>query len=318
MPDLINTFSWSFSAASDFEECRRRRYWAKYAMWGGWKDDASPIQKAAYRLTKMQTAFTMLGTAVEIAVMHAIRRHQAGEDLDAETLYQMAARPFLNKAWKESLNGQWRENPRKFYCLREHYYRELNGNGNNSLTQYIIDQTKLCMVNFVGSVLPRLAKVTREQEVPVNTVAMGDPESFDLDGIKVYAIPDYVWREGDILHIHDWKAGKIRPDHHDQMALYALWANLKKNTPPENVRLHIEYLSANKVEDVSVTKAMLEEVVKGIKDSVADMSEYLVDNDIRRNEPQPKEEWDLAEAREICKQCNFYELCKPELDHELG
>ena len=48
------------------------------------------------------------------------------------------------------------------------------------------------------------------------------------------------------------------------------------------------------------------------------MTEFVVDNDMLRNEPMPKEEWDLAESRDTCKQCNFYELCKPELDEEFG
>ena len=49
MAELKNTFSWSYSASEDFDACRRKRYWSKYGMWGGWDRNASNEQKAAYR-----------------------------------------------------------------------------------------------------------------------------------------------------------------------------------------------------------------------------------------------------------------------------
>ena len=78
MAELKNTFSWSFSASSDFEDCRRKRYWAKYAMWGGWERNAEPLQKAAYRLTKMDSRFSLRGQAAEEAVLYALRETQRG------------------------------------------------------------------------------------------------------------------------------------------------------------------------------------------------------------------------------------------------
>ncbi len=43
------------------------------------------------------------------------------------------------------------------------------------------------------------------------------------------------------------------------------------------------------------------------------MTEYLVDFDRAKNEPLPKEEWELAADPASCQHCNFYELCKAEL-----
>lgn len=44
------------------------------------------------------------------------------------------------------------------------------------------------------------------------------------------------------------------------------------------------------------------------------MTEYLVDFDRTKNEALPQDEWELAAEPNICSYCNFYELCKPELD----
>ena len=46
-------------------------------------------------------------------------------------------------------------------------------------------------------------------------------------------------------------------------------------------------------------------------------AEYLVDHDRSANVPLPKEEWELTTDPANCRQCNFYELCKPELEEQI-
>ena len=314
MAELRNTFSWSFSAAEDFDQCRRKRYWAKYAMWGGWKEDATPVQKAAYRLNKMENAYSILGQAVEAAALWVIRQSQAGTAATADQAYDAAAKPLLNRAWKESREGLWKTSPKKYFCLKEHYYNELDAETQKQWVSMIVTQTKRCIGSFIDKVLPRIAHVRQEQEIPVATVAQGDPESFEFEGVKVYAIPDYVYRDGDRLHIHDWKAGKTRERHQDQLNLYGLWATVRHRAAPDHIRVFAEYLSDGRVDTRDLTETDIEEVKGRIRESVAEMSEYLVGADARRNEPMPREDWELAAEPRICSLCNFYELCKPELD----
>ncbi|MBN1674134.1 MAG: PD-(D/E)XK nuclease family protein [Kiritimatiellae bacterium] len=316
MAELTNTFSWSFSAAEDFEECRRRRYWAKYAMWGGWSRDAAEEPRTAYRLCKMENRYSLLGNAVEQAVMWVLRQKQAGRDATVEEAYQEIARPYLNRAWKESREKRWEQNPKKYCCLHEHYYATAGGNEPEEWTRTVAEHTRQCLANFIASVLPGLAQVRREQEIAVATVAQGDPESFDFGGVKVYAIPDYVYRAGTAVHIYDWKAGKPRENHADQLALYGFWANTKHGIPAANIYVHIEYLLLDSREVRQLTEADLQGVEEKIRDSVQDMAEYLVNGDIRRNEPVPKQDWDLASSRGACRWCNFLELCAPELGQE--
>ena len=74
MAELKNTFSWSFSAGSDFDDCRRRRYWNKYGMWGGWGRNAPAESQLAYRLNKMNNRYSLQGQAAEEAVMWVLAR----------------------------------------------------------------------------------------------------------------------------------------------------------------------------------------------------------------------------------------------------
>lgn len=326
MTELRNNFSWSISAREDFNECRRRRYWAKYAMWNGWKENAAPVQRAAYRLSKMENRFTLLGNAVELGVNWLIRGQQTGRAATAEEAYESAAKPFLNKCWSESLKGLWQNNPKKFCCLHEHYYSdfEKNREKEKEMTAEMIVRIKLCLANFIAKVMAGLAPVKKEQEIAVSTVALGDPESFVIDEtqsspaspwrVKVYAIPDYTYLKEGEMHIHDWKSGGARAPHKDQMAVYGLWAAVKHKIAPEKVNIHLEYLASGVTDSQKLTNESLTRAQEMICESVNEMAEYLVEGDLRRNEALPKDDWEMSADMNVCRKCNFYELCKPELE----
>ena len=75
----------------------------------------------------------------------------------------------------------------------------------------------------------------------------------------------------------------------------------------------MEYLKEGKVLPFQLTAEEMEETRTFLGESVGEMSEYLVDFDRERNEAVLKEEWELALDSSSCRQCNFYELCQPEL-----
>lgn len=315
MPELVNTFSWSLSAADDFSECRRRRYWAKYAMWGGWKEQASPLQKTAYRLSKMDNRYALIGRAVELAVVWALRELQAGRAVAVEDAYVKAARPYLNQCWSDSKKQLWRAQPKRHCCLHEHYYPQFHTRTEPEMTKQMIDQVKVCVGHFLDTVWPRLSAVRREDEVAIATPETGgDPESFPFDNVKIYAIPDYAYRRDGQLHIHDWKSGNPKPEHKLQMGIYGLWAHVRHGLPIGQIHVHLEYLLPSRVESATLTDADVTHIQQVIRESVGEMTEYLDGGDLRRNQPLPQDQWELAADTDLCRHCNFYELCKPELD----
>ncbi len=314
MGELKNTFSWSFSAAEDFEQCRRRRYWSKYAMWGGWARNASQEQKTAYRLCKMDNRWGLMGQAAENAIMWVLRQHQQGIPVDADAAWKSVARPFLGQKWKESLEGNWRTAPKRFCCLRGHYYKTIEDD--NEAKRQIAAQVQNCITNFIDKVLPRIGKISPSQEFQIATPEQGgDVEHFIYEGVKIYSIPDYAYKLGDEVHIHDWKAGKIKTKQHRlQLSLYALWAIVKHGAKLENIFLYVEYLNEGQVFPFQISEEELEQTKVLMSDSVGEMTEYLVDHDRTTNTPLPKEEWELTHDPVNCHQCNFLELCQAELD----
>jgi hypothetical protein len=314
MTELVNVFSWSISAREDFTECRRRRYWAKYAMWNGWKDQAPAIQRIAYRLSKMENRFTLQGNTVERSVMWALRERQAGRTVTADAVYETVAKPYLNRNWSESRKKLWQSNPKKYCCLHEHYYAAHYHEPVEAMTGRMINQVRQCIGNFLEKLLPELSAIRLEQELPIGTMGAGDPESFRLDDVKVYAIPDYAYRADNRLHIHDWKSGSPRPEHRDQMAIYGLWANRKHRIPANQIQVRLEYLMPGNTVSAELKDGDLEYARCLVTDSVAEMSEYLEDGDIRKNLPLPKADWEMSADMGLCEHCNFYELCKPEME----
>ncbi|MBI2442090.1 MAG: PD-(D/E)XK nuclease family protein [Lentisphaerae bacterium] len=314
MAELINTFSWSISARDDFETCPRRRYWAKYAMWGGWKANAPEVARAAYRLSKMENRFTLQGNAVERAVMWALRQAQAGQSITTEQAYETAAKPFLNQRWQDSKKKLWRSDPKRHCCLHEHYYPAHHHTPEAEMPARMIAQIKLCLTNFMAQVLPGLSKIRPEAEAPIARAEGGDPESFPFETIKVYAIPDYAYRQESFMHIHDWKAGGAKPAHRDQMSIYGLWANTKHAIAPEHIQVHLEYLAPGATESTILTGNDLARAREIIRASAGAMAEYLVGGDIQQNQPLPKEDWELSADMDTCRRCNFHELCQSELE----
>lgn len=313
MGELKNTFSWSVSAARDFEECPRRRYWGKYAMWNGWSERATDIQRSAYRLAKMENRFTLLGNAVERAVMWMLRRLQRGEPATSEQAYDEAARPFLNRCWLESRKTMWKADPKKFCCLHEHYYPAHHDLTEKEMTGWVESRTRLCIANFLRASWPRLRDVAGDCELPIATVDDGDPESLEVDGIKVYAIPDYAYRRGAQVHIRDWKSGKPSASHAEQMLLYGFWANAKHRAAIGDIHMHVEYLLSGEARSAALSDEDVRHVRETILRSTGDMAEYLVDRDIRKNVPLPGENWEMCADIDTCRRCNFFELCEPEL-----
>ncbi|MCA1808719.1 MAG: PD-(D/E)XK nuclease family protein [Kiritimatiellia bacterium] len=314
MPELQNKFSWSVSAREDFEVCPRRRYWSKYAMWHGWKSSATPLQRTAYRLNKMDNRFTIQGNAVERAVMWALTQTRLDVAPDPEQTYQTAARNYLNQCWSDSKNERWRGDPKRHCCLHEHYYPDNYNLSEQEMVENMMTTVKTCITNFTKTLLPELAAIPAANEIAVATTAVGDPESFMLDEIKIYAIPDYVIRVDGALRIYDWKSGRPRPAHKDQMDIYGLWAHCRHRRPDEPTTMHLAYLAEPRLLSAELMEDGPARTTAMIKDSVAHMAEYLENGDIQANRPLPSDHWEMCPDMHVCYKCNFYELCRPELE----
>ena len=77
--------------------------------------------------------------------------------------------------------------------------------------------------------------------------------------------------------------------------------------------MHVEYLKAGTTESRVLAGDDLETISQEVVESAGEMAEYLLDGDIARNEPLPKDEWEMVAEDHVCKQGRFFELCLPEM-----
>jgi len=311
MAELKNTFSWSFSQAHDFAECKRRRYWNRYGMWGGWSAAAPVEARTAYRLKQMSNKWSLIGEAVESAILEVLERRRVNSPFSAESALEFAM-TILRNAWSEHKSEHWRSKPKKYTCIKELYYEEISldpGVERDEWAAQVRQRTEVCLQNFFSHVLPRLPNVPYDMMVPIARPGQGDPEHFHLGNVKVYAIPDWTYRHDGKLFIHDWKTGVRRERHQDQLRVYGLWAQKKHGAAPDELALYIEYLESGECMEVSYTAEIASALCDTITSSVRDMKQYLVDGDIERNEPLPKDSFPKTDDLSICRNCNFRELC---------
>ncbi len=306
---LTNRFSWSYSAATAFETCPRKRYWSKYAAWGGWSPEAPKEARDAYRLGKMDSRFTLMGQVVEATIQWLLKEVQAGRQPSAETAYETVARPQLNEAWKASKSGRWREDPKRCICLHEHYYPALHAQLATDWPQQLKAAVMQCIEHFIADIMPRLKDVQPSDEVAVDPL-----QAVEWEGLRVYAVPDYVFQREDEFCIIDWKAGQPNPSHAKQLAIYAWWARQVHGIAPERMRLNIAYLQTGQVVEEAGSEALIASAEDWIRTSAMDMAAYLKNGDLEANQPCAKEEWDMTPERSVCQRCNFYALCEPEFE----
>jgi len=283
-------------------------------MWNGWLPGAPQLARIAYRLSKMENEYSLRGQATEEAVIWILNQARTGRVPSSQEAYERAAAPFLRRAWRESAGEKWRQDPKQYKCLHEHYYGTLSRDRIKEWAANIKDHVQRCIDNFILKVLPKVVDIREDQLVDYHKPGDGgDPEHFLLDGIKIYAIPDFAYRAGSDTYIHDWKSGKIRESHDIQMGVYGLWVMEKYGACPESIQVILEYLAAGKRRSCRLDEGEIETVKDYIYRSVKHMRQYLVNGDLDRNEPLPKEAWPVTASKALCRYCSFLELCQAEI-----
>ena len=299
-------FSWSQSRRSTFRECPRKYYWHYYGSHNGWLDETADEAKRAWRLKKITSLYMVLGTIVhELAAESILRVRGGGAVPDAADLI-LEGRNRLNRAWLMSQQREeWERRPGKVTMLMEFY----RGSGpSRDLIETIRDKLYDCLRHLLSSESFREAV-----EAPMVEVKEVDRLDFvELDGVKVYAQPDLLYRLGDAWRIVDWKTGNRHASHAPQLRTYAVYLQERADLPKGPVIGRLEYLGTGEGASIPISDRDCAEERERMADSVSAMRTYLADP--VRNEALPRERFSLREDTRRCPQCPFVELCEDELE----
>ena len=298
-------FSWSQSRRSTFRECPRKYFWYYYGSHNGWLDEAAEEARRAWRLKKITNLHMVLGTIVHGLAADAILRVRGGGATpDAADLIE-EGRGRLNRAWLMSQQREeWERRPGQVTMMMEFY----RGSGpSRDLIETIRDKLYSCLRHLVSSESFREA-------VEAPTVEVKEVDRLDyieLDGVKVYAQPDLLYRLGDAWRIVDWKTGDRHASHAPQLRTYAVYLQERGDLPKGPVIGRLEYLGTGDATSIPISDRDCAEERRTMADSVAAMRTYLADP--IRNEALPRERFPLREDTRYCPRCPFFELCEGEL-----
>jgi hypothetical protein len=296
------TFSWSHSRARTLAACAREYYWRYYGSHNGWLADAPHPAQVAYRLKQLTSFDLVLGSAI----------HSGATEIATALRDQLVppSRESLEAAVRHELNDLYRRSqdlrtfkirPRLHPVAHCFYY----GSGFSKARRAKLEEK-------LGSCLDHLVSAPVWDEIreagPGAIRIVDEVGQFTLD---VWAAPDLIFLDEDgVWNLIDWKTGRTLLDV-EQLGVYALYAREVLDVdPPYRGRL-IGLLDDRHITH-EVTVAALEAVEARIYDSVRLMETYLVD--VEANQPFALEDFPLAEDRRRCRRCNFYQLCRRELE----
>ncbi len=306
---LANDFSWSQSRDRSYQKCLRRYYYDYYGHWGGWESHADPQTREIWILKSMQSRQMWVGGLVHDVVETTLRytRQNYPAVPSADELAQ-AFVATMREQFKASRDGQFRKTGRKATRLFEH---EFDVTVADSSWRELRDMGVRAIRNFVASdTLREILAVHPDEWMPIERF-----EHFHLDDIKVNVKIDFAYRDGDLLHIIDWKTGSRQSEPATiQLGCYALFALEKWSAEIGKIRTAEVNLTRGEIAETQIADEDLQGTREYIRDSAASMLRRL--NVPERNEARIDNFAKVEELR-ICRWCNFQRVCLGGTANEL-
>jgi hypothetical protein len=260
-------------------------------------------------------AATFVGGIVDAALTHALLHFREHRAWPAD-IPDYAHRTTLD-SWQFSLDWvnarlrrePWPKSDRNFRPLDRHLYQD---GFTPEEKADIRARIRLCIENFEASDIRRFIEST-DPHAWLGPRAPGEPiPNFDLDGVTVWAAPDFALRHEGRLYVIDWKTGRSDGYAYSaairQLHWYALHAVHAWDTSPEAITLVPVFLApAAQHEEHPVAADDLAELTEAIH-----LRHRLLTERLAPEVPFPlrEEEWELAQRQGLCRACVFRGGCE--------
>jgi hypothetical protein len=302
---LTNDFSWSKSRHEKFTECLRSYYLYYYRSWGGWEAEAPKDVRELYVLKKLNNRYSWAGSVVHECLRDVLLDWRAGRSVELAEAEARARRLMQDDFRHSQKKAYWTQKYRKaFTGLVEHEYGEPVP---DEAWKQNWETVRQALGWFFSSRWPALARSLKPAQW-LEVDAGFDFSSFTLDGVKVFAIPDFAYvDEAGAPVVVDWKTGKAREGYDEQVLGYALYLSQRYKFPVEKVRASLVYLNEGLEQHVQVDLAAMESFKARFAESVARMRGLL--EDPAANTPKDGSAFPMTEDVSLCVRCAFRRPC---------
>jgi hypothetical protein len=303
---LTNDFTWSKSRHEKFSDCRRAYFLHYYGSWGGWENGASAEARQLFTLKRLANRFNWAGNVVHAHIRDALRNIQAQRALDTEAIIERAHR-LMQRDWAYSRSkSYWEEGKRRpdFTGLVEHEYDEPVASEEWRRNWETVEQGLRWFL--ASSWVERARALEPHQWLEVDEGAQ--KSNFDMQGVKVFAIPDFAFRDAaGRITVVDWKTGKMRDGYEDQVVGYALYLAHRYRVSPESVRCLLVFVNQGEEVEVRVDAATVKRYLLHFEESVRAMQALLVN--AAQNVPLDAAQFPKTEDLTQCARCAFRRSC---------
>ena len=261
MTELKNEFSWSKTRDEVFRTCPRQYWFAYYGYWNGWLENAPERTRQIYILKNLKNRHIWAGEKVHECIQRSLTNIRRGikvlsvDEIVSITLDQMRAE------FRSSKSKNYFKIPKTCGLFEHEYGIELTDEQWKEVAQHV----ETCLRTFYSSeIYDSLKSHPREGWLEVEEFS-----SFRLDNIKINLVIDCATREGEDIHIYDWKTGKsLSEDLSIQLSCYALYAMEKWKIPPGRLHITEFNVSVNKANWFVIGSEQVEDT-KGYPESAA-------------------------------------------------
>ena len=168
-----------------------------------------------------------------------------------------------------------------------------------------------CLTNFIQSPIYTwifMKAITNKDNWMIEPKGYGETR---LNNLKAYCKMDFLFPVDKEIHILDWKtSGKDQYKHSQQLIGYAAAASSNFSIPWNTIYPKIVYLYPEFQEfELALTENDFSSFYERIQEQTLIMQEHCIN--VEKNMPRPIEDFPLTPSENICKYCNFQELCFP-------
>ena len=297
MARLQNTFSWSRSRSGTFASCQRRYWFQYYGSWWGWERGIDPETRRLYVLKQLQNRWMWVGSLVHDAIEQVLKEWRDGRVVDPAAV-ETAVIERMRNDFRSSRSGFYHQTP-KTCALMEHHYPEDDVDWVEAR-----DHVSLCLKYFWESPYPEIARTLPRED----WLAVEDMTHFEFEGTKVWAIPDFAFRDANgTIWIIDWKTGrKMGEPDPVQLACYALFGSQQWGVPPESIRTVEYHLAHGNGHEDRVDEERLQIVRTRMRQSISEMKSLLINPE---NNEASKNDFPPTDDAPSCSRCPFKEVC---------
>ena len=298
---MQNEFSWSSSRARSFSICKRKYYFQYYGHWGGWLSKSDDLTKKIYLLKKMTSIPQLIGSIIHFQIENILKELKKGSIVSRDKVLKESLNSF-KRSWNESKEKKWKQSPKDFTNLFEHYYSV--GQSREDLLK-VKDKIETCISGFFDSDSYKFIKQVSNSDI----LSIEQLSSFDFENTKVYVNLDFALKHDGKIYIYDWKTGQKVQEDERQLSVYAMYANQRWDKNYDLIRIFDVYIYSNLPVKVKLNIKSIHDTKKYLRKSIKEMKSSLVDDE---KNIASIDNFPMIENINICNRCQYKSLCYPE------